>query len=86
MKTILITGVADFIGFHVSQALLAQGHTVIGVDNLNDYYYVRLKQARLGGRLPHPQFTFHPIDLADRIATAKLFAQNHIQRVIQLAV
>ncbi len=85
MTTVLVTGSAGFIGFHVSQALLSQGHTVIGVDNLNDYYDVRLKQARLSQLVTHRRFLFHQIDLADRDRTEHLFATENIQRVIHLA-
>jgi len=85
MKTVLVTGAAGFIGFHVSQALLHQGHTVIGVDNLNDYYDVSLKQARLEQLINHNGFTFHRLDLADRYRTATLFAQQPIHQVIHLA-
>ena len=59
MKAGLVTGSAGFIGFHVSQALLHQGHTVIGVDNLNDYYDVSLNQARLDQLLNHDDFSFY---------------------------
>jgi len=85
MKNILVTGAAGFIGFHVSQALLHQGHTVIGVDNLNDYYDVSLKQARLNQLFHHDNFSFYRLDLADRHRTAKLFAQQPIHQVIHLA-
>ncbi|NEQ46713.1 MAG: NAD-dependent epimerase [Leptolyngbya sp. SIOISBB] len=85
MTTVLVTGAAGFIGFHVSQALLSQGHTVIGVDNLNDYYDVRLKQARLSQLIGHCRFSFYRLDLADRDRTEHLFATENIQRVIHLA-
>ena len=55
-KTILLTGAAGFIGFHVAKRLLAQGHRVVGVDNLNAYYDPRLKEARLAELAPHPPF------------------------------
>ncbi|MDF2784406.1 MAG: protein CapI [Pantoea eucrina] len=81
----LVTGAAGFIGFHVSQRLLAAGHQVVGIDNLNDYYDVSLKQARLDQILPHPAFTFIEMDLADRQAISSLFEQHAFERVIHLA-
>lgn len=81
----LVTGAAGFIGFHVSQRLLAAGHQVVGIDNLNDYYDVNLKTARLDLINPHPQFTFVKGDLADREGTAELFRSQGFQRVIHLA-
>ena len=80
----LVTGAAGFIGFHVSERLLAAGHQVVGIDNLNDYYDVRLKQARLDRLTPHPQFRFEKMDLADRAAIAALFAREGFERVIHL--
>ncbi|MGU9865533.1 NAD-dependent epimerase [Kluyvera ascorbata] len=80
----LVTGAAGFIGFHVCERLLEAGHQVVGIDNLNDYYDVSLKQARLD-RLQSPQFRFHKMDLADRTAMANLFANENIERVIHLA-
>lgn len=80
----LVTGAAGFIGFHVSKRLLEAGHQVVGIDNLNDYYDVSLKQARLD-LLVHPSFHFHQIDLADREGMASLFASEHFERVIHLA-
>lgn len=81
----LVTGAAGFIGFHVSERLLAAGHQVIGIDNLNDYYDVNLKQARLDLLAPHSSFRFEKIDLADRNAIAELFATEKFDRVIHLA-
>ena len=81
---ILVTGAAGFIGFHVSERLLAAGHHVVGIDNLNDYYDVRLKQARLDRLTPHPQFRFEKMELADRAAVADLFAREGFERVIHL--
>lgn len=81
----LVTGAAGFIGFHVSERLLAAGHQVIGIDNLNDYYDVNLKQARLDLLAPHSSFRFDKIDLADRNAMAELFATEKFDRVIHLA-
>ena len=73
---ILITGVAGFIGFHVAERLLAQGHVVVGLDNLNDYYEVSLKLARLARIESRPNFRFIRLDLADRAAMAELFARE----------
>lgn len=81
----LVTGAAGFIGFHVSERLLNAGHQVIGIDNLNDYYDVNLKQARLDLLTPHSLFRFEKIDLADRVAMAELFATEKFDRVIHLA-
>ncbi|WP_447510291.1 NAD-dependent epimerase [Citrobacter gillenii] len=80
----LVTGAAGFIGFHVSKRLLDAGHQVVGLDNLNDYYDVSLKQARLT-LLVHPGFHFHMLDLADRESMAALFAEERFDRVIHLA-
>lgn len=81
----LVTGAAGFIGFHVSERLLAAGHQVIGIDNLNDYYDINLKFARLDLLKPHPRFQFEKIDLADRSAMEQLFATQRFERVIHLA-
>ena len=81
----LVTGAAGFIGFHVSERLLNAGHQVIGIDNLNDYYDVNLKQARLDRLAPHSSFRFEKIDLADRNGMAQLFATEKFDRVIHLA-
>ncbi|WP_345829571.1 NAD-dependent epimerase [Pantoea sp. BRR-3P] len=80
----LVTGAAGFIGFHVSQRLLAAGHQVVGIDNLNDYYDVSLKQARLDQNAKHPNFIFVKMDLADRQAISSLFAEHKYERVIHL--
>ncbi|WP_305373732.1 NAD-dependent epimerase [Photobacterium leiognathi] len=80
----LVTGVAGFIGSAVTERLCAQGHQVVGIDNLNDYYDVSLKQARLS-RIAHPNFTFIELDLADRDGIADLFAEQQFNRVIHLA-
>ena len=80
----LVTGAAGFIGFHVSQRLLAAGHQVVGIDNLNDYYDVNLKHARLNLIKADSGFTFIEMDLADRDAIASLFDQHTFQRVIHL--
>jgi UDP-glucuronate 4-epimerase len=70
---------------HTSQRLLARGDHVVGVDNLNDYYDVTLKEARLARLTSHPGFTFHKLDVADRQGMADLFARVKPQRVIHLA-
>ncbi|GAA4494416.1 NAD-dependent epimerase [Pseudaeromonas paramecii] len=80
----LVTGAAGFIGFHVSQRLLAAGHQVVGLDNLNDYYDVRLKEARLALLAPEAGFSFIKGELADRPAMADLFAQQRFDRVVHL--
>ncbi|MBX4738542.1 MULTISPECIES: NAD-dependent epimerase [Klebsiella] len=80
----LVTGAAGFIGSHVSQRLLKDGHQVTGIDNLNDYYDVNLKQARLD-LLLSPLFSFHKIDLADRAKMEQLFVSEKFDRVIHLA-
>ncbi|WP_420745425.1 NAD-dependent epimerase [Photobacterium damselae] len=80
----LVTGVAGFIGSAVTERLCALGHQVVGVDNLNDYYDVSLKQARLQ-RAAHPLFTFIELDLADREGVAQLFADQQFDKVIHLA-
>ena len=82
---ILVTGVAGFIGMHVAIRLLADGHEVIGLDNINDYYDVRLKQARLAHIGSPNQFHFHKLDLADREGITSLFADAQPEIVINLA-
>jgi UDP-glucuronate 4-epimerase len=81
--TILVTGAAGFIGSHVCSALLARGETVIGIDNLSDYYDVALKEARLD-RLPEDHFTFRKLDISDREAMLAL-ASKDITGVVHLA-
>jgi UDP-glucuronate 4-epimerase len=80
----LVTGAAGFIGFHVTECLLAAGHQVTGLDNLNDYYDVNLKLSRLALLQTNPAFRFVKGDLADRALIASLFAEGHFQRVIHL--
>ncbi len=85
---VLLTGVAGFIGYHVALKLLARGDTVIGVDNLNDYYDVSLKQARLADIQAHQHaknFSFIKLDLAENAATQQLFAHEKPDSVIHLA-
>ena len=82
---ILVTGAAGFIGYHVSRALLARGDTVTGFDNLNDYYDVALKQARLAQLAGRPGFSFVKGALEDAAAVDALFAGRPFDRVIHLA-
>ena len=84
MKT-LITGAAGFIGMNCALRLLNRGDEVIGIDNLNDYYDVSLKQRRLAMLEPHTKFGFHKIDISDRDAVANLFALHMPEHVIHLA-
>lgn len=81
---ILLTGAAGFIGFHAAQALLEQGHDVIGVDNLNDYYDVALKQARLERLRSYSQFDFHNLDIADAGAL-NIFHGRGVSHILHLA-
>ena len=82
---ILVTGAAGFIGFHTARKLLERGDEVVGLDNLNEYYDVRLKLARLEILKRHPGFHFVKLDLADRDGMTRLFAEGKFQRVINLA-
>ena len=82
---VLITGVAGFIGMHVAQRLLAQGVEVVGIDNLNDYYDVQLKEDRLKQLMPLSGFRFIRLDMAERAAMEALFAAEKFQRVVNLA-
>src|SRR5690606_6891958 len=81
----MVTGSAGFIGYHLSERLLARGDTVVGVDNLNPYYDVRLKQARLDRLKGNGRFEFHLADLADRAAMERLFAEASVTTVVNLA-
>jgi UDP-glucuronate 4-epimerase len=82
---VLITGAAGFIGSNLSLRLLARGDEVIGIDNLNDYYDVNLKKARLARTADHPNFTDVRIDLEDRAGIAEVFATHKPDRVVNLA-
>jgi UDP-glucuronate 4-epimerase len=83
--TVLVTGVAGFVGFFVARRLLASGQRVYGIDNLNDYYDVGLKRDRLAQLIPHDQFTFEQLDLFDREGMLRLFSQHRFQYVVHLA-
>jgi UDP-glucuronate 4-epimerase len=85
MATILVTGAAGFIGYHLTQRLLADGHNVVGLDNLNPYYDISLKEARLARLLGRPGFDFVKLDLAERPGMEALFLANKFDRVIHLA-
>lgn len=80
----LVTGAAGFIGSSVCQRLCLQGHVVIGIDNINDYYDINLKKARLAG-IENPLFRFIHLDIADRAAVASIFEKENFDRVIHLA-
>ena len=84
MNRILVTGTAGFIGFHLANRLIRDGWSVIGVDNINDYYDVKLKHDRLA-ILEKAGMRFHKLDIADRPAILDLFANSNIKRVVHLA-
>ena len=81
MTDVLLTGAAGFIGFHVAQRLMADGHGVLGLDNLNDYYDPTLKQARLDRLMSNAAFTFERLDISDREAMSELFRRHRPARV-----
>lgn len=85
---VLVTGAAGFIGFHVTLFLLSQGNHVVGIDNINDYYDIKLKQGRLAEIEKHQNkhlFKFHKINIADRSAIENLFTEEKFDKVIHLA-
>ena len=84
-QTILVTGAAGFIGFHVARQLLAEGRHILGLDNLNNYYDPALKRSRLDLLREHAQFSFEQIDLADRPSIGELFAKHRFATVVHLA-
>lgn len=84
-QTILVTGAAGFIGFHVARRLLAEGRHVLGLDSLNNYYDPALKQSRLDILREHPRFGFVQMDLADRPSIGELFAKHRFATVVHLA-
>jgi UDP-glucuronate 4-epimerase len=81
----LVTGAAGFIGMHVAQLLLARGDTVVGLDNMNDYYDPQIKRDRLSRLTSNPAFRFVLMDVADRPGVAALFAKERFDRVVHLA-
>jgi UDP-glucuronate 4-epimerase len=81
----LVTGAAGFIGYHVAERLLADGNEVIGIDDLNPYYDVRLKEARIARLREKPAFRFHQVDLGDRHATTAIFSDTQPEIVFHLA-
>jgi len=84
-KEVLVTGAAGFIGFHLSKRLLENGASVVGLDNLNSYYSVKLKEDRLAQLQGHANFTFTRLDLADRAGLEKLFSKQRFDVVVNLA-
>jgi len=84
-KNVLVTGAAGFIGFQLSKRLLDNGINVVGLDNLNPYYSVKLKEDRLAQLEGQPRFTFARLDLADRADMERLFAANRFDVVVNLA-
>ncbi|MGH9469877.1 MAG: NAD-dependent epimerase [Terriglobia bacterium] len=85
MKSILVTGCAGFIGYHISHRLLNEGHRVWGLDNLNPYYDVELKKARLARISGRPQFRFIHADLADRQKVMSVFQETRFDAVLNMA-
>ena len=84
-KSVLVTGAAGFIGYHLCQKLFSAGFQVTGIDNLNDYYDVNLKLARLKGLQENPSFEFYQIDLTDKKKLDDLFAEKQFNYVVNLA-
>ncbi len=85
MSAVLVTGCAGFIGMHCAERLLARGERVVGIDNLNAYYDVALKDARLARLQAHPNFSFEQLDVADGAGLERLFAREQPTRVLHLA-
>lgn len=83
---VLVTGCAGFIGYHVAESLISRGEIVVGLDSLNDYYDVRLKQARLVRLRRHPGFSFHHLDVSDKDAVGRLTAEHpDLDGIVHLA-
>jgi UDP-glucuronate 4-epimerase len=85
LQTILVTGAAGFIGFHLSRRLLEKGYRVVGVDNMNEYYDVSLKKSRLEILTPYPEFVFCKEDLENLSGIKKIFQTHTIDRICNLA-
>jgi UDP-glucuronate 4-epimerase len=85
MQNTLVTGAAGFIGYHLCKRLLDEGRAVVGVDNINDYYDVRLKNDRLDRLREYPRFTFHKTDLSDMESLASIFSRAAVDTVVNLA-
>ncbi|MGI0479640.1 NAD-dependent epimerase [Geminocystis sp. CENA526] len=85
MKNILVTGSAGFVGFHLCQRLLSRGDRIIGIDNINSYYDVSLKEGRLNLLKNEDNFTFYKLDLSDRTGIEKLFQEHQFDVVVNLA-
>lgn len=85
MSKILVTGAAGFIGFHLAKRLLERGDEIVGVDNMNDYYTPKLKEARLAQIVNHPSFKFIKGDIADRELMPRLFEDEKFDKVVNLA-
>src|SRR5262245_8201015 len=83
--TILVTGAAGFIGFHLARTLAQQGRAVVGLDNVNDYYDVGLKQARLRELAKLPAFRFARVDIAQEQDLAAVFSSTSFESVVHLA-
>lgn len=84
-KPILVTGVAGFIGFHLAQRLLSQGRTVVGIDNLNDYYDVNLKQARLDRIKDKKNFSFQKVDIIEEPSLKDIFSDHDFDLILHMA-
>ncbi len=84
-KMVLVTGAGGFIGYHVCKSLLGRGDQVVGLDNLNDYYDLRLKEARLAKLTSDERFQFVKLDLGDRQGMERFFAERPIERVVHMA-